>query len=85
MTQEFNAIYSDGVLRPDSPLDLPEGTYVFLRIENKLSSGGDLDQISRQRESLAAMFAQVDALPQVPRQDDWSGRDHDKILYGADS
>lgn len=32
---------------------------------------------------LDAMFAAVDKLPQTPRNDGLSNRDHDQILYGS--
>jgi predicted DNA-binding antitoxin AbrB/MazE fold protein len=87
MSQEFHAIYENGVLRPITPLNLPESVEVAGTLEetnivggNGTTSATDLD---RQQKALDSMFAEVDKLPQTPRSDSLSGRDHDKILYGS--
>jgi len=88
MSQDFHAIFENGVLRPLTPLNLPELAEVAGTIE-KLN-GAELDplepnaeEIRRQQVALDAMFCAVDKLPQTPRNDGLSGRDHDKILYGS--
>jgi predicted DNA-binding antitoxin AbrB/MazE fold protein len=88
MSQEFHAIYENGVLRPITPLNLPESVEVAgtlaetnMSAENGTMSAADLD---RQQRALNSMFAEVDKLPQTPRSDSLSGRDHDKILYGSE-
>jgi predicted DNA-binding antitoxin AbrB/MazE fold protein len=87
MSQEFHAIYENGVLRPITPLNLPESVEVAGTLEetnilrgNGATSDVDLD---RQQRALNSMFAEVDKLPQAPRNDGLSGRDHDKIIYGS--
>ncbi len=88
MSQEFHAIYENGVLRPLTPLNLPELAQVAGTIEEANGSAppvasADADELRRQQNALNAMFAAVDTLPQTPRNDGLSGRDHDKILYGS--
>jgi predicted DNA-binding antitoxin AbrB/MazE fold protein len=87
MSQDFHAIYENGVLRPITPLNLPESSVVAGKLEetsimgrNGVASDMDLDE---QQRALNHMFAEVDKLPQTPRGDGLSGRDHDRILYGS--
>jgi predicted DNA-binding antitoxin AbrB/MazE fold protein len=87
MSQEFHAIYENGVLRLITPLHLQESVEVSGTLEetnivgeNGTRGATDLD---RQQRALNSMFAEVDNLPQTPRSDGLSGRDHDKILYGS--
>jgi len=42
MSQEFNAIYEHGILRPLAPLNLPESTEVILTIRNKTGNTEEL-------------------------------------------
>lgn len=85
MSQEFHAIYENGVLRPITPLNLPESVEVSGTLEETSIVGinGDTLDLDRQQRALNSMFAEVDKLPQSPRSDGLSGRDHDKILYGS--
>jgi predicted DNA-binding antitoxin AbrB/MazE fold protein len=88
MTQEFHAIYEHGVLRPLTPLNLPESTEVMGVLQEKDADAGatsqmDAAELKRQQDALNAMFREVDTLPQRPCNDGLSGRDHDQILYGS--
>jgi predicted DNA-binding antitoxin AbrB/MazE fold protein len=84
MSQEFHAIYEHGILRPLTPLDLPEAAEVAITVRlatpNARVSAEELEQ---QQLALNAMFDDVARLPQTPRNDGLSGRDHDRILYGS--
>jgi predicted DNA-binding antitoxin AbrB/MazE fold protein len=87
MTHQFHAIYEHGILRPVTPLNLPEMTEVVCTIHEKNGTeqpafGPSSDELRHQKEALDAMFREVDRLPQTPRNDGLSGRDHDRILYG---
>lgn len=90
MKHELQAIYEHGVLRPLIPLDLPELSEVTLVLT---CQGSDSEQavipstteLAQQQMALNAMFAEVDSLPQTPRNDGLSNRDHDQILYGSES
>lgn len=88
MSQEFHAIYENGVLRPITPLNLPESAEVEGTVQQANEAGRRVAELSaadlqRQQSALNAMFGEVDTLPQTPRNDGISGRDHDKILYGS--
>lgn len=87
MSQEFHAIYENGVLRPITPLNLPESVEVAGTLEEANTIGGNGNaspvDLDLQQRALNSMFAEVDKLPQTPRNDGLSGRDHDKILYGS--
>ena len=88
MSQEFQAIYEHGVLRPLTPLDLPESAEVTVAVrDGNGDAKGNLaptpDELARQQEALNAIFAEVDRLPKTPRNDGLSNRDHDQILYGS--
>lgn len=87
MSQEFQAIYEHGVLRPITPLNLPESAEVTgtLQVTNGAAKAGariSAAELRRQQQALNAMFDEVDKLPQTPCNDGLSGRDHDQILYG---
>jgi predicted DNA-binding antitoxin AbrB/MazE fold protein len=88
MSQEFQAIYENGVLRPITPLNLPESAEVAgtLRETNGIGrefAKPDTAALQRQQAALNAMFSEIDKLPQASSSDGLSGRDHDKILYGS--
>lgn len=71
MTITTEAIYEQGVLKLSQPIPLAEGTHVeIIVISNKTtdSSPGEL-------------LAKIAALPLEGKSDDFSGRDHDQILY----
>ncbi len=83
MSQQFEAIYENGVLRLITPIVLPESTRVSGIVQEKsLNRLPDAELLRRQQEALNAMFEEVDKLPQVPATDGLSNRDHDQILYG---
>jgi predicted DNA-binding antitoxin AbrB/MazE fold protein len=84
MTHEFHAIYENGVLRPLTPLNLPELAEVAVTLHE--ANGADTPspaELQQQQAALDAMFRDVDQLPQRSRGDGLSGRDHDQILYGS--
>ena len=88
MSQEFHAIYEHGVLRPLTPLHLPESAEVIGTVQEENGAAGmsahvDPIVLQRQQQALDAMFREIDKLPQTPYNDDLSGRDHDRILYGS--
>ena len=88
MDQEFQAIFENGILRPLTPLNLPEAAEVSVRVHADAQSGPNSTKPSaaeckRQQVALDAMFRAVDQIPQTKQNDGLSGRDHDKILYGS--
>jgi predicted DNA-binding antitoxin AbrB/MazE fold protein len=82
MSQFVDAIYENGILRPLTPLALPEHSRVALTVQ-ELMAATDAGDLAKQQAALDAMFREVDALPQEVHADGLSGRDHDQILYGT--
>jgi predicted DNA-binding antitoxin AbrB/MazE fold protein len=73
MTKEIEAVYEQGLIRPLQPLELPEGTHLDLIVithEQPKTNG-----------STAEIVAEIAALPPEGSSDDFSGREHDSILY----
>jgi predicted DNA-binding antitoxin AbrB/MazE fold protein len=73
MATSIAAIYEQGVLRPTQPIDLKEGTQVQLIIVN--------EQDPSITQSPAAILATIAALPIEGEVSQFSGRDHDTVLY----
>lgn len=74
MNQTISAIYENGVLRPEKPLEVSEGAKVEIIVvvtENK-----------KQKRTAAEILAELAALPLEGKTDKFSGRDHDEVLYG---
>ncbi len=74
MTLHCTAVVEGGVLRPLAPITLQEGTRVELIIFQP-SNG-------REGRPPAEVLAEIAALPLEPGGQEFSGRDHDRILYG---
>jgi len=69
MATKVNAIYTNGVFRPATPVPVADGTEVELIV--KL---GD-------RTPLADLLGEIARLPAEGPQDGFSGADHDTVLY----
>ena len=69
------AVYEHGLLRPVVPLSLADGERVKLFV---IPSGAQAGE-----GSPASILARIAALPREGATDDFSGRDHDKVLYGT--
>jgi len=86
MNHTIPAIFDAGVFRPLEPVDLAEGTQVQVQVprpaeetSRELSPEG----LARQQAAIKEMLAEIESLPIEEPDDGFSGRDHDKILYGA--
>lgn len=86
MTRTITAIFDAGVFRPLQPVDLAPGTRVEVELpsETIAAANGDLSpgELARQQKAIAEMLAEIEGLPIEEPDDGFSGRDHDKILYG---
>jgi len=69
----IEAIYEDGVFKPTRPVSLVEGTHVRVMLEQELQAPDP--------QRAARLLAEIAALP-MQGPGGFSGRDHDKILYG---
>ena len=77
MTTTVEAIYERGVLRLIQPLSLAEGTRVdVIVITQEPTAEGRMP---------ADILATIAALPMEDGGEEFSGRDHDKILYSDKS
>ena len=74
MTTTLTAVYEGGVLRPEQPLALPEGTLVQVMILTSRPAP------SPQRA--AELLAEIASMPIEGKPGRFDSRDHDKILYG---
>ncbi len=80
MTTFIDAVYHDGVFRPTTRPDLPDGTAVRLTVEPASIAGPSLRD-SRQ------FYEQLKAIAEMPEESGGdptvTGRDHDRVLYGS--
>jgi predicted DNA-binding antitoxin AbrB/MazE fold protein len=74
MTTTVEAIYEQGVLRLIQPLSLAEGTRVDVIVMTR--------EPTAEGKTPADILAAIAALPMEVGGEEFSGRDHDKILYG---
>jgi len=73
MTKEIEAVYEQGMIRPLQPLELPEGARLDLIVITHEEGKND--------GTAAKILAEIAALPLEGSSDDFSGREHDSILY----
>jgi predicted DNA-binding antitoxin AbrB/MazE fold protein len=81
MTQRITAVVEQGRLRPTVPLDLAEGAEVQIIILPAAAAAGEPPQPKRNVKDVIAAIA---ALP-TEAGPEFTGRDHDRILYGGDT
>ena len=74
MSQTISAVYENGTLILDEPLAVSEGVKVHVIVLPLRDT--------KKEKSPAEILAELAALPIEGKTDEFSGRDHDKILYG---
>ncbi len=74
MTTTIEAVYENGVLRPLTPLALPEGQRVHVSVASDGMARG---------ENAASLLAEIAALPVEGSGDPLTSRCHDQVLYGT--
>lgn len=74
MTTSVEAIYERGVLRLKEPISLEEGALVEGIVITRQIASGDATPSS--------ILAAIAVLPLEGESDEFSGRDHGRILYG---
>lgn len=75
MSQQIQAIYSGGVIRPLEPVTLSEGEELNIVL---------LPRQKRNKVSPAEILHSIAELPIEGERDSFSGADHDRILYPSD-
>ena len=84
MSHTVPAIYDAGIFRPLEPVELADGTRVEVQLPTPAPpSELSPEELARQQAAIAEFLAEMEALPDEGPNDGFSGRDHDKILYGA--
>jgi predicted DNA-binding antitoxin AbrB/MazE fold protein len=81
MSIEVDAIYDGGILKPLTPLALPDQSPVRLTVEPK-SIETESEALATQQKALRELWELIDKLPKVKNDDGWSVRQMDELLYG---
>lgn len=79
MTTTFSAVYQDGVLRPEAPVEFAEGERVTMTVVRK---GGVIPCRATPEEVYQNILAIAALYEPHPDEEPFSGEDHDKVLYG---
>lgn len=82
MSQQFDAIYENGVLRPLKPVDLREHEVVSVSVTPAAGDAAPSAVARKQREILLAFAAKMELLAEDAPAEGVSNRDHDRIIYG---
>jgi predicted DNA-binding antitoxin AbrB/MazE fold protein len=80
------AVFDSGVFRPLEPVELAEGTQVHVQVPqvtHDATSELSAEELAGQQAAIKAFLTRMASLPCEGPDDGFSGRDHDKILYGA--
>jgi predicted DNA-binding antitoxin AbrB/MazE fold protein len=83
MSENIQAIYENGVLRPLVPLDLMEREIVWVSVEKRTDeSGTAVDvEIAQQQQAVGDLLRRMERLEAQAPKDGFSNRDHDQVLY----
>ena len=73
MTKQITAVFEKGVLRPEHPVDLPEGEQLHLIVVTRKPGSPN--------GNAAHALAEIAALPLEAEAGPFSGADHDSVLY----
>jgi predicted DNA-binding antitoxin AbrB/MazE fold protein len=92
MSQQIDAIYDNGMLRPLAPLALPDQTRVKLTVETEQPTAphvqtdaqkAEAEVLAKQKAALEELRREIEQIPQHHNNDGWSVRQHDELLYGS--
>ena len=78
---EIQGHYQNGLIVPHDSPSLPDGTEVTIVVRDPAQPRADVmteEQLRRYHEALA----RIDAVPDENPGDNFSGADHDRVLYG---
>ena len=84
MNQIIEAIFENGVFRPLQPVNLPENARVQVSVQDDKLAPLEIPaaELAKQQDGIRRMLEETAAFPSQSPPDGFSGRDHDKILYG---
>lgn len=80
MSITVEAVYENGVLRLKEPVPLPESATVSVTITHEPASPVAVPASTG--DNAATWLSQIAAMPVEGGGEEFSGRDHDRILYG---
>ncbi len=86
MSEQFQAIFEDGVLRPLVPILLNEREVVSISIERVEPSRAAVDgkkMPPAQKHAISALLDRMEKIAETSSPGDFSERDHDRAIYGA--
>jgi predicted DNA-binding antitoxin AbrB/MazE fold protein len=78
---EIQGHYQNGLIVPHNSPSLPDGTEVTIVVRDTAPPRADVmteEQLRRYHEALS----RIDAIPDENPGDNFSGADHDRVLYG---
>jgi predicted DNA-binding antitoxin AbrB/MazE fold protein len=83
MSENIQAIYENGVLRPLQPLHLNEHEIVWVSVEKRIDQNGVRSdaEMAQQQQAIGAFLDRMEKLPLRGPSDGFSNRDHDQVLY----
>lgn len=82
MSREIPAVFESGVFQPLEPMDLAQGTRLVVQVQAPATSADEVVDEST-RLAWSEYLDRMESLPDNSPQDELSGRDHDRILYGG--
>ena len=82
MTTTIEVVYEQGVLRPLGPLDWQEGEQHTLTVQDD-APPVFFPAAPPDPQRAAQILAEIAVLPGETRGEPFSGRDHDRVLYGG--
>lgn len=86
MSQTIPAVFDAGVFRPLQPVNLADGTRVDVQVTTspcgERAAELSPEQLAQQQKAIVQFLSDMEALPLEGPDDGFSGRDHDKVLYG---
>jgi predicted DNA-binding antitoxin AbrB/MazE fold protein len=86
MDYTITAVFDSGVFRPLEPVDLAQGTQVQVQVPKLTPMQSEElspEELAKQQAAIEEMLAEIESLPIEEPDDGFSGRDHDRVLYGA--
>jgi predicted DNA-binding antitoxin AbrB/MazE fold protein len=83
MSENIQAIYENGVLRPLQPLDLDEHEIVSVWVEKSIDQeAAAVDaEVAHQQQAIRGFLERMERLPVRAASNGFSNRDHDQVLY----
>jgi predicted DNA-binding antitoxin AbrB/MazE fold protein len=84
VSYEIDAIYSNGSFVPVTPITIPEGARVHLRVDEQpfpATAEEAKERPKLSRAEMADFLRTMEELPVESPDDGFSAEDHDKIIY----